>query len=72
MDVENEIQFWSKTTGLPMSQFRKPYIKKSRSDRITHVSHGHGTCNIVYGNVDLKQRIMAGIRVLLEAAKKGA
>ena len=68
MDIEKEKLFWSHVTHLPLSQFHKPYIKKSRTDRINHVSHGHGTCNIIYGNVDLKQKIMAGIKVIMAAA----
>ncbi|MEK7616417.1 MAG: helix-turn-helix domain-containing protein [Patescibacteria group bacterium] len=65
MEIEREKLFWSKVTDLPIAQFHTPYIKRSRANRITHISHGHGTCNIIYGNVHLKQRIMAGIKVIL-------
>ena len=68
MDVDHEIHFWSTMTGIPPKQFGKPYIKKTSSERITFASFGHGTCNVVYGNVKLKHRIMAGIKVLLHAA----
>jgi len=29
MNIQEEISFWSRTLKLPMSQFRKPYIKAS-------------------------------------------
>jgi hypothetical protein len=36
MNIRKEIQFWSKILNLPLSQFNKPYIKKSSTNRINH------------------------------------
>lgn len=68
MNIEQEINFWSIVTRLQRTQFAKPYIKESNSDRLTHFSFGHGTCNIRYGSVALKREIMASIQILLETA----
>ena len=66
MNIEKELSFWSKITKLPRTNFRKPYVKKATTKKINHWSHGHGTCNISVGDVKLKHRIMASIRIILE------
>lgn len=68
MDIKKEILFWSKITGLSKKCFFKPYIKKSSSKRINHPTFGHGTCNIIAYNVNLKHKIMAGIDVIISSA----
>ncbi|HXK35567.1 MAG TPA: helix-turn-helix domain-containing protein [Candidatus Paceibacterota bacterium] len=65
MDIQKEIQFWKKVTGLPLSQFRKPYVKKSKFSKVSYSTFGHGTCNIILGNVKLKHEIMTGLQVIL-------
>ena len=64
MNPEEEISFWSKTLNLPLSQFRKPYIKKSMKANIDHKGFGHGTCGLSVNDVLLKERIMMAIEVL--------
>lgn len=69
MDVRAELDFWSKTTKIPLSQFRKPYIKKTSSLAIDYFTFGHGTCNVLVNGGNIKNKIMAGIRIILEGAK---
>lgn len=71
MDISNEFRFWSEVTDIPVSQFHKPYIKKSSLSDIDYHTHGHGTCNILLGSGHLKQRIMAEIKTVLESTNKG-
>ena len=67
MTVKKEIFFWSKTLGIPTRQFIKPYIKLTNSARINHKgSFGHGTCTIMYNNVELKRKILMQIKLLSE------
>lgn len=65
MDQEKEISFWSKFLKIPKNQFRKPMIKQSLKSRISYKGrHGHGTCQIIYGNKDLNDHLKAGIEYL--------
>lgn len=51
MNIDKEINFWSKTLKIKKNQFRKPYIKKSKLSSITYKNgFGHGTCCVVYDN----------------------
>lgn len=68
MSIQKEIKFWQKVTGLPIIQFSKPYIKKSKFTKINYSTFGHGTCNIIVGNVKLKHKIMTAIQVILDSA----
>jgi transposase-like protein len=65
MDAEKEMLFWSKTLDLPLSQFYKPRIKKSKFASITYKNgFGHGTCLVRYGNKPLWDFILMGIKRL--------
>jgi len=68
MDIDDEIDFWSKTVKLPKNQFAKPYIKKSISDRINHKgSFGHGTCQIRIHDTRMTEKVFMGIRCIKES-----
>ena len=69
MDIEKELGFWIKITNLPKKQFRKPYIKKTSSKNLDYYTFGHGTCNILVDNTELKNKIIAAIRIILEESK---
>lgn len=71
MDINNEINFWLKTTNLKRKQVIKPYIKKTSSLKINHPSFGHGTCSLYTCNAVIKDEIMAGIRVVLDSVIMG-
>lgn len=64
MNIQEEIAFWSKTLNMPLSHFRKPYIKKSTRVNIDHKGYGHGTCGLNVNNVLLKEKIMMGIKAI--------
>lgn len=64
MDKDNELAFWSKELSIPLKQFNKPYIKKSKRADIDQKGFGHGTCNIFVCDVLLKERIIEGIQAI--------
>lgn len=66
MDVEKEMEFWSKELKIPLSQFVKPYIKKSKKADIDHKGFGHGTCGLLITNTRLKERILMGIEAIAD------
>ena len=65
MNIQKEIQFWSKLLNISHDQFIKPYIKTSSSDRINHKGgFGHGTCNLSIGNARLSERVLVAIKTI--------
>ncbi|MEX2369281.1 MAG: helix-turn-helix domain-containing protein [Candidatus Paceibacterota bacterium] len=63
MDPRKEVSYWSKTLGLPISQFRKPYEKKSnRSDHTYKSRYSHGTCNVSVDDKDTAYFVHMGMR----------
>ncbi|MBI5005388.1 MAG: helix-turn-helix domain-containing protein [Candidatus Lloydbacteria bacterium] len=71
MDAEKYTKFWSKELNIPLCNFRKPYIKKSKLDNLTHKGgYGHGTCNIIFGNREVNDYILMGIKYIKEYTSK--
>lgn len=71
MDVKKESQFWSRILNISQKQFNKPYIKKSSRKAINHKGgFGHGTCNIVFGNARLAEKILMGIKTISDRYNK--
>ncbi len=64
MDIEESIDFWSKTLNIPPSQFRKPYIKKSNREGLTYKSFGYGTCRLYTCSVLLSEKIAMSIKAI--------
>jgi len=64
MKIKEEMDFWSKVTKLPLSNFKPPYIKNSKFSQITYQTFGHGTCNIIVYNRDLYEYIIQGIKYI--------
>lgn len=64
MNIKEELVFWSKTLDIPLSQFRKPYIKSSTRVKIDHKGFGHGTCGLVVNDVRLKEKLMMAIEAI--------
>lgn len=63
MDINKEIRFWSEDLQIPFSQFTRPYVKKTSSQRINHKgSFGHGTCNLGIGDARLSEKILMAIK----------
>ena len=71
MNMQNELKFWSKMLGYPLSAFYKPYIKKTKFSDITYRNgFGHGTCNVRYQNQDLNDYILSGLRQIRDLYEK--
>ncbi|MBM3257638.1 MAG: hypothetical protein FJZ05_00185 [Candidatus Nealsonbacteria bacterium] len=67
MNINNEMVFWSKILKIPLSQFIRPYIKKSSSKRINHKGgFGHGTCNLRINSVSLAEKIFMTLKAITE------
>ena len=73
MDVQQELRYWSKTLNLPLSSFRKPYIKTSSRSGLSYPQKfTHGTCNLIYGNRDVAEYVhMALDHIRSEFAAEG-
>lgn len=65
MNVKKETMFWAKELDVPISNFVKPYIKDSKLSSLTYKnSFSHGTCNIIYSNAVLHNKIMMSLKYL--------
>ena len=71
MNIKRSIDFWSKELKIPISQFRKPYVKKTSLKSITYKNgFGKGTCCVMFDNRDLWEYIMMGMKYLSEMDTK--
>jgi hypothetical protein len=67
MNINEEINFWSKELRMPLSRFAKPQIKKSEKTAIKYKgTFGHGTCGLLVNDVRLKERIMAALGAIAD------
>lgn len=65
MNIKKQINFWSKTLNIPISQFRKPYIKKTTLSSITYTNgFGQGTCSVILENGEISTQVMMGIQYI--------
>ena len=65
MDVNKEINFWSKELDLPRNLFKRCYIKGSTLSGLTYKrGFGHGTCNIRVYNRDLAEYVHASMKYI--------
>ncbi len=63
MDIEEEMRFWSETTGVPLSRFRKPYIKTSKQVAMNWRNPSkHGTCNVIVYSQRLYEDVQMGLK----------
>jgi len=70
MDKKDEINFWSKQLGLPLSQFKPPYVKKTTLRGLTYKGFGHGTCNLIVNGRQYIEKILTGINVISDEYTK--
>lgn len=66
MDIQKEINFWSKKLNMSEKYFSKPYIKKSTRAGLTQKGFGHGTCGLRVNNTVLKERILMAIKAMAD------
>jgi hypothetical protein len=64
MDVPESMNYWHNLLQLPLSQFTKPYIKKSNRTDLDQKGFGHGTCGLIVNDVRLKEKIILGIEAI--------
>jgi len=65
MCIKESIDFWSKELKIPLSQFYKPYIKKTDSKSITYKNgFGKGTCSVILSSRDLWEYIIMSIKYI--------
>lgn len=65
MNIKKQINFWSKTLHIPVSQFRKPYIKKTTLSSITYTNgFGQGTCSVIVENGYVSDQVKMGIQYI--------
>lgn len=71
MDIKKSIAFWSKELKIPISQFRKSYIKKTKFKSITYKhGFGKGTCSVMFDNRDLWEYIMMSLKYISHISSK--
>lgn len=54
-------EFWSKKLKIPIEQFTKSYISKSKP-KIKKNRHSYGVCRVSYGSTKIFKEIMGGIK----------
>lgn len=71
MNVKKEMEYWSQLLNIPLKNFWKPYIKKSVTKDIDHSGYKHGTCGLYYGSVQIHEKILMGIKCILDKINNG-
>lgn len=64
MDIKESLDFWSKSLGMPINQFYKPYIKKTNREGLTYKNFGYGTCKLYIGSVSLSEKVAMSIKAI--------
>jgi transcriptional regulator with XRE-family HTH domain len=67
LDLAASVAFWSELTGIPPSQFQKPY-RAVPDPTIRHTKHVHGCVSIDYSSSATHRSIMGLVRALLGGA----
>ncbi len=64
MDELGELNFWSKLTKIPKSNFTRPYVKQTTQAGLTYRGFHHGTCNIIVHNRDITEKVTLGLKAI--------
>lgn len=65
MNIAKEMKFWSQCLNIPISQFYKPYIKKTNKANIDHKQKfGHGTCNVKLGGTIFAEKTFMSLKAI--------
>ncbi len=71
MNIKKSVAFWSKELKIPISQFRKSYIKKTQLKSITYKNgFGKGTCCVMFDNRDLWEYIIMSLKYISQISDK--
>ncbi|HEA46256.1 MAG TPA: hypothetical protein ENH99_00560 [Candidatus Pacearchaeota archaeon] len=60
-DEKKAKEFWSKELKIPLSQFTKSYISKSKPN-IRKARHEYGVCRVSFGSKKIFKEILEGIK----------
>lgn len=66
MNASIETEFWGQLLGLPPTQFKRPYIKKTTLRGLTYKGFGHGTCNLIVRGGGYHNKVIMGIKVVCD------
>lgn len=66
MNIDEEVNYWSKELKIDKMQFCRPYIKKSKRNNLDHKGFGHGTCGIRVNDTVLKERILMATKAIAD------
>ncbi len=68
MDITKATNFWADSLELPVSAFRKPYVKDSFVDKRRNYKgrFGYGTCNLILHDRDMYELMMMGMHCIRE------
>ena len=73
MNIKQSLDFWSKELKIPISQFQKPYVKKTSFKSITYKNgFGKGTCCVMFNDRDLWEYIIMGMKYISEVNSKNS
>ena len=63
MDIDRATEFWSEALDIPVTAFRKPYVKASFKDKRKNYKgrFGYGTCNLILYDRTMYERVMMGM-----------
>ena|SRR3989338_219889 len=65
MSIKKQEKYWSKELSIPLSQFRKSYIKDTKLSSITyHNGFGQGTCSVTVGGARLYEKVLMGLKYI--------
>jgi hypothetical protein len=71
MKINESINFWSKKINVPINQFKKPYIKKTKLKSITYKNgFGNGTCCVIFENRDMWEYIIMSLKYISDTEDK--
>ena len=65
MNIKKQEKYWSEELSIPLSQFRKSYIKDTKFSAITyHNGFGQGTCSVYVGSEKLHKKVLMGLKYI--------
>jgi hypothetical protein len=71
MNVNKQERYWSRELSIPLSQFRKSYIKNTKISSITyHQGFGQGTCSVIVDDTRLREKVIMGIKYVQDNLAK--
>jgi transcriptional regulator with XRE-family HTH domain len=68
MNIKRQEKYWSRELDIPLSQFRKSYIKKTLLTSITyHNGFGQGTCTVMVLNARFYEKVLMGLKYIQDS-----